>query len=276
MVRLSVQEDIMLPEVFIDRTSPVPYYFQLACVLREEIVSRRWQAQQRLASEAEIGEHFGVARSVVRQALARLEDEGVLRREKGRGAFVADSRQRSWLLSEGFFQDEAERLGLAITSRVLRREVTELPNWAAEALGLPRGSLGVTIARLRSIEGRVALYGQNYLPAAHAPIVMALDPDASLYEVLEREAGVVVHGTRRVVEAVSAGDEIGRLLEIPPHAAVAVVESVSWDAELRAFDCFQSWLRTDRTRIEIGVTRSRTDSDEGSTRGRPSRANWIT
>lgn len=258
----------LLPEPRIDRTSPVPFYFQLARVLREEISTGRWEPGHRLVSEPDLGRHFGVSRTVVRQALARLEDEGLLRREKGRGTFVADARERSWLLqsSGGFFQDEAERAGLAVTSKVLRKEVTQLPNWAADALELPRGSAGVTIARLRSIEGQIALYNENYLLPELTGTVLGLDPDASLYEALERDHGIVLHGGRRVVEAVVAGEEMGRLLDVPPTAALAFVESVSWDADQRPFDCYQTWLVTDRTRIEVWVSRT------GATPSAPPRA----
>ena len=247
----------MLPESRIHRASPVPLYFQLVRALREEIVSGRWAPGHRLASEPDLGKHFNVSRTVVRQALARLEDEGLLNREKGRGTFVADGTERSWLLqsSEGFFQDEAERRGLPVTSQVLRNEVARLPDWAADALGLPLGTEGPTIARLRSIEGAVALYTENHLLPGLADTVLGLEPDASLYAALEREAGLVIHGGRRVVEAVKAGDELGRLLEVPPDTPLAFIESVSWDDELRPFDCYQAWLRTDRTRIEVQVSR---------------------
>jgi GntR family transcriptional regulator len=248
----------LLPESRIQRSSPVPLYFQLVRALREEILSGRWAPGAQLASEPDLGTHFGVSRTVVRQALGRLEDEGLLIREKGRGTFVADGRDRSWLLqsSEGFFQDEAERHGLPVSSRVLRNEVAVLPDWAADALGLPRGSAGVTIARLRLVDGKVALYTENHLIPDVAGIVLGLAPDASLYEELERQAGLVIDGGRRVVEAVTAGEQLGSLLEVPRDAALAFIESVSWDDQLRVFDCYQAWLRTDRTRIEVQVTRA--------------------
>jgi GntR family transcriptional regulator len=248
----------LLPESRIHRASPVPLYFQLVRALREEIVSGRWRPGDRLASEPDLGKHFNVSRTVVRQALARLEDEGLLLREKGRGTFVSDGRDRSWLLqsSAGFFQDEVARHGLPVTSTVLRRELAPLPDWAAEALGLPRGSQGAALCRLRSIEGQVALYTENYLLPELADTVLGLPPDASLYEALEHDLGLVIHGGRRVVEAVAAGEEVGRLLEIAPTAALAFIASVSWDDELRPFDCYQAWLRTDRTRIEVQVSRA--------------------
>src|SRR5689334_8104936 len=176
-----------LPSDEIDRSSPVPFYFQLAGILEHQIVSQAWSLGDRMPSEPELCEHFRVSRSTVRQALARLEHEGLVARRKGHGTYVMDARRRSWLLqsAEGFFQDEVDRLGSAVTSKVLRLETGELPAWASEALELPEGSEGVTIERLRAVDDLVALYVVNHLPIRFAKAAERLaDPDESLYRAL--------------------------------------------------------------------------------------------
>ena len=97
-----------LPSNTIDRDSPVPFYFQLSELLEQEIVSGRWEPGTRIPSENELCARYGLSRTTIRQALARLEQEGLVSREKGRGTFVSDSRPRSWLIqsTEGFFHDE--------------------------------------------------------------------------------------------------------------------------------------------------------------------------
>ncbi len=55
--------------------------------LREAIVSGRLQPNERLV-EAELSRELGVGRAVVRAALARLEQEGLVKRERHRGARV--------------------------------------------------------------------------------------------------------------------------------------------------------------------------------------------
>jgi GntR family transcriptional regulator len=248
-----------LPGDEIDRSSPVPFYFQLAGILEHQIVSHAWAPGDRMPSEPELCDHFRVSRSTVRQALARLEHEGMVTRRKGHGTYIMDARRRSWLLqsAEGFFQDEVDRLGSAVTSKVLRLERGELPAWASEALELPAGSQGVTIERLRAVDGLVALYVVNHLPIRLAEAAERLaDPDESLYQALAEVEGVWVSGARRVLEAVEAGKELARLLEVKPDAAIAFVESVSWDAEMRPFDCYHAWVRTDRMKIDVQVSAS--------------------
>jgi GntR family transcriptional regulator len=247
-----------LPPPSIDRDSPVPFYFQLGRVLEEEIVSGRWPVGHRLESEPTLGEHFGVSRSVIRQALDRLERDGHIQRVKGRGTFVTGGGNGSWRLqsSEGFFQEEVSRLGHKVTSKVLRAERAELPRWATEALELPAGARGVTIERLRFVDGQLALYNVNHLPDRLAGVVLAVSADDSLYERLEEEHGLRVHSGRRVVEAVAAKSRLASLLEVPRGAPLIFIESVSWDDQMRPFDCYQTWLRTDRTRLEVQVTRT--------------------
>jgi GntR family transcriptional regulator len=239
----------------IDRRSPIPFYFQLKKLLEELIASGRWIPGDRLPSEPVICREFSVSRTTVRQALSALESEGLIRREKGRGTFVAEPRSASWLLQSSHgFHEEAVRSGHRVTSKVLRREVEALPQWAADALGLPAGSEGLTIERLRWIDERLVMYVLNHLPGDLADTVLAADLETgSLYGILERDKGLNVFGGRRVVEAVTAEKNLARLLEVDAGAPLLFVESVSWDENERPFECYRAWHRADRTKIDVQV-----------------------
>lgn len=244
-----------LPQSKIDRRSPVPFYFQLKKILAEEIASGRWTLGHRLPSEPAICAHFDISRTTVRQALAELEAEGAIRREKGRGTFVAEPRSSAWLLQSSHgFHDDATRAGHEVASRVLRCDVGPLPRWALDALELPDGSEGVALERLRWVDGRLVMYVMTHLPADLAEVVLAADlATDSLYRVLEERSGRTVSGGRRTVEAVVARDDLAPLLEVGRDAPLLFVESVSWDANRRPFECYRAWHRADRTKIEVQV-----------------------
>jgi GntR family transcriptional regulator len=246
---------VTLPETTIDRESPVPFYFQLAELLEHEIVSGRWEPGIRLPSELELCSHFGVSRTTLRQALSRLEQEGLVSRHKGRGTFVEGTRPRSWLLqsSAGFFQEEVERMGRQVTSRVRRVERGPLPGWACGALALQPGSVGLTLERVRLVDGLVAMYVVNHLPERFADAVLSLGEDESLYQRLREHHGLEAAGGRRVVEALPAEELLAKLLEVAPRTPLVFVESVAWDSSGQPFDCYQTWLRSDRMKIEIEV-----------------------
>lgn len=149
-------------------------------------------------------------------------------------------------------------MGRSVTS-VVRRTVVRgpLPAWAGSALGLavPEGG---TLERVRSVDGLVAMLVVNHLPPGLAEQVLPLDdPNESLYRRLESRAGVAPAGGRRLVEAVRAEERIADLLEVPVGSPLVFIESVTWDRTLRPYDCYQTWLRSDRMRIDVSVASSR-------------------
>jgi len=72
----------------IDRASPVPIYYQLETLIREQIESGLWRPGERIPTENEFCEQHAISRAPVRQALSDLASEGVLVRRPGLGTFV--------------------------------------------------------------------------------------------------------------------------------------------------------------------------------------------
>ncbi len=72
----------------IDHHSPVPFYYQLADILREAIDRGTWQVDELIPAEGMLTEMFGISRSVTRKALDLLEGEGRVLRIKGKGTLV--------------------------------------------------------------------------------------------------------------------------------------------------------------------------------------------
>jgi GntR family transcriptional regulator len=241
----------------LDRVSPVPLYFQVEQELAGQIRQGVIPIGSRLPTEPELSEHFGVSRSVVRQATRRLEQMGLIARRRGVGSFVVQKNPPSWQLqgSRGFFEDEVTRLGREVVSSVLRAEVVPLPHWAAALLELADGAPGVVLERLRYLDGLLTVYDVNYLPEHFADAVLSLRsaPRGSLYETLRRTHAATVISGRRTIDATVAGAELAQLLEVDEHAPLLFVEAVDLDAAQRPFDCYRTWLRPDRLKIRVDV-----------------------
>ena len=61
-----------VPSRELDRSSPIPYYFQLQQILRELIEQGEPKEGERLPGEHQLCESFAVSRTVVRQSLGEL------------------------------------------------------------------------------------------------------------------------------------------------------------------------------------------------------------
>jgi GntR family transcriptional regulator len=245
---------LRLPDFEIDRSSPVPFYYQLAEQLEQEIASGYWKPGNKLPSELTFCERYGLSRTTVRQVMARLEQRGLIERHKAQGTFVKAGGQGRWLFqsSDSLFLDEIDCVSHRVTSQILRAECGPLPDWACRLLELPVGSSGATLERLRLVDDQVALYVVNHLPKRFEDVALAIsDPNESLYQRLREFGAVEPSGGRRTFQAVAAEPWIAELLELEDGAPVANIESVVWDAEMRLFYCYRAFVRTDRIRIDI-------------------------
>jgi GntR family transcriptional regulator len=239
----------------IDRASSDPLHAQLRQTILDAIADGRWRPGDRLPSETELCRQFDISRTTVRQALTMLELEGALRREQGRGTFVAEpAPSTGFLQSSAGFQEDAEHDGHVVTSQVLNVGVERMPSWAAAGLERAPESHGVTIERLRSLDGQVVMYADTWVLLDFAEGVLAADLSReSLYHVLRERHGVVVHEGRRSVQAVVAEPRVAQLLEVPEGSPLLYVEAITSDRDGRPFECYRAWHRTDRSRLEIRV-----------------------
>ncbi len=77
-----------MPTILQRDSNALPLHAQVAAILKERMVNGTWRNGESIPTEKELCAEFDVARGTVRQALQKLEAEGYLRREQGRGTFV--------------------------------------------------------------------------------------------------------------------------------------------------------------------------------------------
>ena len=74
----------------IDRNSPVPAYYQIQLDLSDRIQRGEWNDRKQLPSESTLAEQYAVSRITLRQALAELEKDGIIKKSRGCGAKICE------------------------------------------------------------------------------------------------------------------------------------------------------------------------------------------
>jgi GntR family transcriptional regulator len=243
----------------INRSSPIPYYAQLKEEIQAGIERGVWQVNDQMPSEPDLCRQFEVSRTVVRQALLELEFEGVIRREKGRGTFVAGPKITEGLAQTltGFYQDMSEK-GHATVSQVLRQAVVPASAKVAGQLQIQPGEAVVEIERLRFIEGEPLVLVTTSLPAAFCPGLEGVDLSRqSLYEVLEQRYRLVIARGKRRMEAVGATAREAELLRVQVGTPLMLLDSISFLEDGRPVETFHALHRGDRSRFEVELIRIR-------------------
>src|SRR3954470_17133575 len=78
----------------LDADDPRPPYQQVANSLRAAILTKKFDAGEKLPSQAELASRYAVARMTVQQALRVLRDEGLIVSRQGSGVFVRERTER--------------------------------------------------------------------------------------------------------------------------------------------------------------------------------------
>ena len=73
----------------LDKESPVPLYYQLKEILMAMVDDGDLAPGDIVPSERDLCERFSISRMTASKAMSALVDEGVFRRERGRGTFVS-------------------------------------------------------------------------------------------------------------------------------------------------------------------------------------------
>ncbi|WP_286795623.1 GntR family transcriptional regulator [Microbacterium sp. UBA3394] len=236
----------------IDRRSSSPMYDQLCRLLLARISQGKLKPGDLLPGEMRLCEHYGISRTVVRQALAQLEHEGVVERVKGKGTFVARPKTSESLVHTlmGLYED-VERRGGHVHSDVIRHEREDAAADVAEALEIPVGDSVIALERLRFVDGQPWSLSTTWMPEAVGAVTLGVDlADASLYRVLADNGIVAAEGVRSA-EATVASHEQARLLDLTTGAALLRLRSVSRDASGRPIEFFIAHHRGDRSRFEF-------------------------
>ena len=237
----------------IDRSLPIPFYYQLREILRGEIIAGRWAVNSKLPSERELCDRYGVSRPTVREAIEALINEGLLRSEKGRGTFVAEPKIVEGLLqSPHGFTDAMSAQGVPFSTRVLKLELEAASIHVARALHIAEGAPVVVLERLRSIfDVPVLIVTSFLLERFHAALVASDLTTVSLYQLLRSRHGMTMARATRFMEAVAANREQAVLLNVHPGVPLMLIESITYTADGMPFEYFRAQHRGDRTRFQV-------------------------
>ena len=158
----------------IDRTSPIPTYLQIANILVRKIAEEEWAVGEQLPAEHTLAEWFVASRVTVRQALAQLEADGLIHRQRGKGAFV--SAKPAYIVQDLQFPAPGEQHhpivapANKVTSRDIRLMELETGNRrAARMLRLPENAPLVYLERFFENEGNVVGINQAWFPKSLVP-----------------------------------------------------------------------------------------------------------
>jgi DNA-binding GntR family transcriptional regulator len=221
--------------IVVDRSSPVPLYFQLVGQLEAAIADGRLAKGSFLGNEIDLAAQWQVSRPTVRQAMQSLVDGGLLVRRRGVGTQVVSEEVRRPARLTSLFDDLSAQ-GLAPRTQVLTFDRVAADATVSTALGIGAGVEVVFIERCRLAAGRRLAVMRNWLLAEVAEGIAADDlRTRGLYE-LFRSRGVRPHQATQQFGARLATPVDAALLGLAVGAPLLTMRRVMQDQTGRAVE----------------------------------------
>jgi GntR family transcriptional regulator len=241
-------------------------------VLAERISAGRLRPGQRLGAERALAAELGVSRATLRQALAVLEDSGLVRRVPGRGGgtFVSRDKIERDLSRVVGVPALLRSQGVVAGTRVMSARLAGADEPTAQALHLRPGDLVVDLVRIRLADAIPISVEHATLPADRFPGLLELPLGGSVYELLGEHFGTQPEEAVERIEVVVASPDEAIILDVPPGAPLLAITRTTTDANGEPIEFSHDLFRADRTRIVV-----RTPGQGGITRAAPARGGVI-
>jgi len=213
----------------IDKSKPIPVYYQLKELLKSKIKDGIFKAHQRLPSEKNLVDRYNISKTTARKALSELENEGYIYRQQGRGSFVCEENVKSAFSQLTSFTEEGEEQGFSLDSKVLEQTIITANGEVTDKLGAERDEKLLKLQRVRLADERPLGLQTSYLRTRFCSGLEQYDfSNRSLYRTLEREYGLRISYGEQIVEAKPASEFQAEALEMEPNEPVLAVEQTSY------------------------------------------------
>ena len=217
-------------------------YIQIADELRTNIEEAVYQPGDKLPTEKNLSERFNVNRHTIRNAIALLKEEGLIRVDRGRGMFVAKTPIKYPIGERVRYNESLEAQGIKASYEKLK--AVEIPGEGAiaDALKIDIGAPVILIERIGLANDRPISIGSSYFPGELFPHLIKFWESYSsisklLKEIYDRDH--IRRSTTVCARIVREAD--ARLLQIPANYPILLAQSINCDR--------------DETIVEYGVTR---------------------
>ncbi len=218
------------------RDNSVPLYSQIIEVLLGAIREGKLKPEDRLPTQEELTKHFGVSLAPVKQALAELEERGIITRRQGLGTFVRDTtplrEERILYTRIPWFTREMKERGITPSAQILALYIfraDEDPEAQQELQLSPEENI-VCLKRLRLGDEEPMSVQTSHLAEKRVPGLAqrGLQPGESLTEVLAQEYRLEIAASQQRIIAAAADEETAGLLHVYTGSPLLLVQRTSY------------------------------------------------
>lgn len=238
----------------LNRDSIVPLHRQLLDQIREAVLGKDFNPKEPLCKEVEIAERLDISRSVVRQAILQLVNEGFLYRIPGKGTFLATPIMEYDILGFYNFKKEVERQGQVLSLGLVLYERTPMDPISAGLFRTKEEGYKVTVWRVLYVNKVPVIMERTIIPESLIPGISEDDVRDTPFLSLFKRCGIMISKAKKYIEPRLADSFISKELGIKTGTPVLVIDRYTYGQDDETVIARCEWtVRGDRCRNYISL-----------------------
>jgi len=207
-------------------------YEQIAALLREEILSKKYGPAGNIGTHTKLAQRFGVSLITVRRAIAQLVEQGLVEVVQGKGTFVKDTVLRDDLTRLTGVQNILSDSHISAKVQVLTFEIIDTPAQFDLELRKGLGKKCLHIRRVHQLEGVKAAYAEIWLPLKYGEQLTKSDVEKhTIYQLYEDKWHMTLGKGRQSIRANAASPAVCAVLDIPEGWPVLSIVRRAYSAQ---------------------------------------------
>ncbi|MBV7505564.1 GntR family transcriptional regulator [Bacillus sp. sid0103] len=236
--------------------SLIPLYHQLMERLKDSIEKGLWTHGDKIPSENQLMDQFGVSRNTAKKAIEELVQEGILYRIQGKGTFVAKPKLQQSLMGFYSFSKVLKEKGMNPKDIILKIEEAKPTTKIREALQLGEDEKVIEMKRLRCANNEPYILESSFIPKNLISNIEQLKKvgEVSLYDLFTQEFNIVVTRAKEAFEPVLIRSEESKYLQTEEGLPALLLERTAYDVNGVPVEFCRSIVRGDRCRFYTELT----------------------
>lgn len=222
---------------------PKAKYNEIYLDLKRAVEGGAYPYGDLMPSENTLIAQYDCSRNTIRRALAELGGDGYVQPIHGKGVRVIyQPAERASFTVGGIesFQETARRNKLNVVTRVVRFEAVAVDQRMARRSGFPEGESVYDVLRVRYLDGKPLILDYNLFLKSLVPGLTPEIAERSIYAYIEKELGMQIITSKRIITVEHASEEDKRLLVLGDYNCLAVVTGQTFNADGVLFEYTQS------------------------------------
>lgn len=238
--------------------------------LQNEITGGYYETGDKLPSEKRLCEYFDVSRVTVRHALQNLENEGLITRKQGVGAFVSDKNLKKNLVKLTDFSEDMKQAGLKSSSRLISIKKVDPIKEVNEILDIRPDMKLIQVDRVRLGSGNPIAFDITWLPPGYGQLLFDEDlTTQTIYDVIEEKYEIPILGGSYRITAVSTDEYVAEHLNLTEGDALLEIDRCSRTTGNKKVYFQKRYYNPAHVSYVIELSRSDEDSESSSKDGLP-------